>query len=117
MSWTEGYVLEVNYTSGFYGELSPLKLGLATLIKSIQPPDSSREFTYCELACGQGFTTNILAATYPHAQFYANDFNPSHIATARDLAAKAGMKNILFFDDRDKLSINFRRGMNPNRRF
>jgi len=99
MSWTEGYVLEVNYTSGFYGELSPLKLGLATLIKSIQPPDSSQEFTYCELACGQGFTTNILAATYPHAQFYANDFNPSHIATARDLAAKAGMKNILFFDD------------------
>ncbi len=51
------------------------------------------------MACGQGFTTNILAATYPHAQFYANDFNPSHIATARDLAAKAGMKNILFFDD------------------
>jgi SAM-dependent methyltransferase len=99
MSWTEGYVSEVNYTSGFYGELSPLKLGLATLIKSIQPPDSSQEFTYCELACGQGFTTNILAATYPHAQFYANDFNPSHIATARDLAAKAGMKNILFFDD------------------
>jgi SAM-dependent methyltransferase len=99
MSWTEGYVLEVNYTSGFYGELSPLKLGLATLIKSIQPPDSGQEFTYCELACGQGFTTNILAATYPHAQFYANDFNPSHIATARDLAAKAGMKNILFFDD------------------
>lgn len=99
MNWTEGYVSEVNYTSGFYGELSPLKLGLATLIKSIQPPDSSQEFTYCELACGQGFTTNILAATYPHAQFYANDFNPSHIATARDLAAKAGMKNILFFDD------------------
>jgi SAM-dependent methyltransferase len=99
MSWTEGYVSEVNYTSGFYGELSPLKLGLATLIKSIQPPDSSQEFTYCELACGQGFTTNILAATYPHAQFYANDFNPSHIATARDLAAKAGMNNILFFDD------------------
>jgi len=25
--------------------------------------------------------------------------------------------NILFFDDRDKLSINFKRGMNPNRRF
>ncbi|MGV2388328.1 MAG UNVERIFIED_CONTAM: hypothetical protein LVR29_08415 [Microcystis novacekii LVE1205-3] len=49
MSWTEGYVSEVNYTSGFYGELSPLKLGLATLIKSIQPPDSSQEFTYCEL--------------------------------------------------------------------
>jgi hypothetical protein len=64
MSWTEGYVLEVNYTSGFYGELSPLKLGLATLMKSIQPPDSGQEFTYCELACGQGFTTNILAATY-----------------------------------------------------
>lgn len=38
MSWTEGYVSEVNYTSGFYGELSPLKLGLATLIKSIHPP-------------------------------------------------------------------------------
>jgi hypothetical protein len=38
MSWTEGYVSEVNYTSGFYGELSPLKLGLATLIKPFNPP-------------------------------------------------------------------------------
>jgi SAM-dependent methyltransferase len=99
MSWTEGYVSEVNYTYGFYGELSPLKLALGTLIKLAQPIDSNQEFTYCELACGQGYTTNILAATYPHAQFYANDFNPNHIATARDLAAAAGMNNVKFFDD------------------
>lgn len=40
-----------------------------------------------------------MAATYPHAQFYANDFNPSQILEARTLAEAARLKNVQFFDD------------------
>ena len=99
MTWNDGYVSEINYTYGFYSELSPLRLGLATQLKAIQPPSSQATFNYCELACGRGYSTNLLAATYPQAQFYANDFNPSHILDARTLAEKAGTKNVQFFDD------------------
>ena len=99
MVWNEGYVAEVNYTYGFYGELSPLKLALASALKSIQTPNLVQSFNYCELACGRGYSTNLLAATYPQAQFYANDFNPSHIIEAKTLAEAAGTRNVHFFDD------------------
>jgi len=99
MVWSEGYVSEINYTNGFYGELSPLKLSLATALKSIHPHHTTKPFTYCELACGRGYTTNLLASTYPEAQFYANDFNPNHIFEAQTLAESAGTKNVQFFDD------------------
>lgn len=99
MVWSEGYVSEINYTNGFYGELSPLKLSLATALKSTHPPNTNKSFTYCELACGRGYTTNLLACTYPEAQFYANDFNPNHILEAKTLAESANTKNAHFFDD------------------
>lgn len=99
MAWTEGYVSEINYTYGFYGELSPLKLALACAIKAIHPPDTNQPFNYCELACGRGYTTNLLASCYPQAQFYANDFNPNHILEAKKLAQSAGSQNVHFFDD------------------
>lgn len=99
MAWNEGYVAEINYTYGFYGELSPLKLSLATALKSIHPPELNQPFNYCELACGRGYTTNLLASCYPQAQFYANDFNPNHIVEAQKLAQTADTKNVHFFDD------------------
>jgi SAM-dependent methyltransferase len=99
MTWNEGYVAEINYTYGFYGELSPLKLALATTLKSVHSPKINQSFNYCELACGRGYSTNLLASAYPHAQFYANDFNPSQIMEAKTLAEEAGTKNVHFFDD------------------
>lgn len=99
MAWNEGYVAEINYTYGFYGELSPLKLSLATALKSILPPDLNQPFNYCELACGRGYTSNLLASCYPQAQFYANDFNPNHILEAKKIAQTADTKNVHFFDD------------------
>ncbi|AGF52142.1 sll1526 [Synechocystis sp. PCC 6803] len=106
MTWNEGYVLEVNYTYGFYGELSPLKLALANTLKSLKSPNLEKNFNYCELACGRGYSTNLLASCYPQAQFYANDFNPSHIVEARTLAETAGTKNVHFFDDSFEEFIN-----------
>jgi SAM-dependent methyltransferase len=99
MNWNEGYVSEINYTYGFYGELSPLKLTLAARLKSIQTINLNQSFNYCELACGRGYSTNLLATAYPQAQFYANDFNPSQIIEARTLAEAAGTRNVHFFDD------------------
>ncbi len=99
MVWDEGYVSEINYTYGFYGHLSPNWSNFATLIKATQPLREQGDFTYCELACGHGYTTNLLAAAYPQGKFYATDFNPSQIAGAKALAEAAGSSNVHFFDD------------------
>lgn len=97
-AWTDGYVSEIAYTHGFYRELAPNLLAHAALAGNQSAPDPAQPLTYCELGCGQGVTTNLLAACNPHIQFYANDFNPSQIAGARQLAAEAGSGNVHFLD-------------------
>lgn len=97
-SWTSGYVAEIGYTYGFYGELTPAVLAFAALARDRQAPDVQERLAYCELGCGQGFTTNLLAAANPRIDFHATDFNPSHIVGARALAAAAGTTNVHFHD-------------------
>lgn len=96
--WTAGYVTDVEYTYGVYPELAPNHVDLALLIKGVRPPRSGAAFTYCELGCGQGMTSNLLAAANPSARFWAVDFNPAHIATARQLAEEAQISNVKFID-------------------
>ncbi|MBF9194428.1 class I SAM-dependent methyltransferase [Microvirga terrestris] len=99
-SWSAGYVVDVEYTHGFYQELTPSLLGFLTLLQGVQAPDlGSSSLAYCELGCGQGFSANLLAAANPHIQFYATDFNPGHIVGARDLAKAGGLHNVHFYDD------------------
>jgi SAM-dependent methyltransferase len=98
--WTSGYVVDVEYTHGFYREQSPTHLAYLCLMQGLQPPGLGGEpLTYCELGCGQGLTTNLLAAANPQIQFYATDFNPSHIDGARSLAQSAKLRNVHFADD------------------
>lgn len=98
-SWTDGYIAEITYTHGFYRELTPAMLRVAALARNQDAPDVASPLTYCELGCGQGFSTNLLAAANPHIRFYATDFNPTQVSGARDLAAAAGIGNVQFFDD------------------
>ena len=97
--WSGGYVSDIEYTTGFYRELSPLFLSFAAGLQRCRTLDISRPFNYCELACGQGFGTTLLAAAYPHGQFTGIDFNPAHIAGARALAADANLTNVTFREE------------------
>lgn len=99
MDWTEGYV-DIGYTHDFYRELTPALHRFALLSRSIDPGDVDLDrIRYCELGCGHGFSTALLAAAHPHAEFHANDFLPGHISYARKLATEAGTKNAHFYDD------------------
>lgn len=93
-SWTGGYTSDIEYTPGFYRELSPLYLAYMARLAGIQPPDINGEFTYCELACGRGLSTSIIAASFPQARFTGLDFNPAHIAEARQSVRESGLENI-----------------------
>jgi SAM-dependent methyltransferase len=99
-NWSAGYVVDIEYTHGFYQELTPSLLGFLTLLQGVQAPDlGSLALAYCELGCGQGFSTNLLAAANPHIQFHATDFNPGHIVGAQSLAQAGGLPNVQFYDD------------------
>ena len=99
-NWSAGYVVDVEYTHGFYQELTPSLLGFLALLQGVQAPDlGSASLAYCELGCGQGFSTNLLAAANPHIQFHATDFNPGHIVGAQSLAQAGGLQNVHFYDD------------------
>ena len=96
--WTKGYIADVDYSQGYYRELTPPLLAFALLAKGIRPPNPSGKLRYCELGCGHGFTANVIAATHPEAEVWATDFNPAFAATARRLAESAGIPNLKIFD-------------------
>jgi SAM-dependent methyltransferase len=97
--WSEGYVTDVAYTSNFYRDLSPVLLCHLGFLKSIQAPRVEAPFTFMELGCGHGLTTNVLAAVNPTGRFYAVDFNPLHVLEARTLAEEAGLANVTFLEE------------------
>jgi hypothetical protein len=94
-SWTSGYVAELDYTHGYYREMSPLILQLAMLSK-LQAHRVERPLRYLELGFGQGLSLNIHAAAY-NGEYWGTDFNPTQAANARELAAASGA-NINVFD-------------------
>lgn len=97
-SWGEGYVVDVSYAHGFYGELAPSALAFTALLGGVRPPAFEAPYTYYELGCGQGGTTAVLAAGNPQGRFYGIDFNPTHIHNAQALAAAAGLDNVSFLE-------------------
>jgi len=95
--WGSGYVTDTAYVNDFCRVQTPAILSLAALAKGVAVPGGRGEaIAYCDLGCGQGFTANLVAAANPHAEVFAADFNPTHIAGARALAGAAGLKNIEF---------------------
>jgi cyclopropane fatty-acyl-phospholipid synthase-like methyltransferase len=93
-NWTDGYVADIGYTYGYYGELSPERARFALLSAGYQTPEFG---TACELGFGQGLSVNIHAAASA-TQWFGTDFNPSQAAFARQLAAVSGSGAQLFDD-------------------
>ncbi|MBP6513944.1 MAG: methyltransferase regulatory domain-containing protein [Steroidobacteraceae bacterium] len=97
MNWSDGYVSDAEYTSHYYAELAPPHLDFAALAAGVMPPDrSGGRFRYCELGCGNGMSTTILAASNPDAEFVGIDFMPVHIANSRKAARRGGLTNVQF---------------------
>ena len=97
MSGTDGgYLTDVEYTGDFFPQLAPAWLAYIAAINGYAAPPLSGRFTWCELGCGKGLTTLLLAATHPTGDFHACDFNPAHIEYAERLRRAAGVSNAHF---------------------
>ena len=99
--WTEGYVGGIDYIRAVYRDWSPALLCFALTLRGWRPPEALRRggFTMAEPGCGHGLTSALLAGAHPAARFEAMDFNPSHIAGVRRLAADAGLANADFLEE------------------
>jgi hypothetical protein len=95
MDWSDGYVSEVDYTYGYYGELNPLQTKLKLLFAGYKPPEVK---TACELGFGQGVSFLCNAAA-TDIDWYGNDFNPNHVSFVNDAAHSAGLS--LYASDED----------------
>jgi len=96
--WSSGYVTDIEYTYGYYPELAPVLLNYIAVLGGHKPRPIEGEFSYCELGCGNGVSTNVMAACYPRGSFYGVDFNPNHIANANEVASAGGLSNVKFLE-------------------
>lgn len=90
--WTHGYVTDVGYTFGYYGELNPHRARIPLLNVGLAAPSIG---VACELGFGQGVSVNVHAAA-SDVRWYGTDFNPAHAAFAQSLAEAAGSDAALF---------------------
>ena len=97
-NWMGGYVSDVAYTLGYYRELSPAFLTYVCESNGVKGPPAGRRLRYCELGCGRGYGTALLAAANPDMDFVGIDFNPTHIAEAQAFADKVGLANLTFLE-------------------
>src|SRR5262249_43548645 len=81
-----------------YRELAPTFLNFACVINGVVAPEPEKPLRYCELGCGRGYGTVLLAAANPNSHYVGIDFNPAHIAEARGLAKRAGVSNVTFLE-------------------
>jgi len=92
MSWTAGYMTDIEYVHAYCTELNPLKQRLALLVSGLAASEPS---VACELGFGQGLTVNIHAAT-SSLEWWGTDFNPVQAGFARQLTNLAGSGAKLF---------------------
>lgn len=95
--WTDGYQTAVNYTFGYYKDLSPSYQKFCLLLNGVDCPENKSEHHHCELGFGQGVSLNIHSCS-SLGTFYGTDFNPAHAAHANVLAEYSQVDHH-FFDD------------------
>lgn len=87
-AWTDGYQTTVNYTYGYYKDLSPNFQQFCLLLNGVDCSEQNENHQHCELGFGQGVSLNIHAAT-SLGRFYGTDFNPAHAAHSTMLAEQS----------------------------
>lgn len=92
----DDYVTDVDYVDGFYEFQSPAALNWVALLNGFAPLPLDGEFNYCELGCGHGLTSTLLATSYPRARFWAIDINATYVDRAAARASAVGADNLCF---------------------
>lgn len=95
-SWDMGYHSDSQYIYQYFSIFNPLWLKFVLTANGLNFPDMKKGYA-CELGFGQGISINMHALA-SNVQWYGNDFNPSQVNFARDLAS-IGHANVHLYDD------------------
>jgi SAM-dependent methyltransferase len=95
---SEDYITDTPYTWGFYSDFGPLNLSYVAMLSGLTPVDLREPFRFLELGCGNGVSTNVYAACFPHGEFVGVDLNPEHVANATSLSTAGDLSNIAFHE-------------------
>lgn len=98
MARLDGYVANMEYVHNYCREMSPSALNFVLAMQGIEPVRLDQGFSCCDLGCGQGLSSNIFASCHPEGEFHAIDFNPAHILGAREMARRAKLENVTFWE-------------------
>ncbi len=90
------FLRDVDYQSSFFPMMAPAHLNYVCATNGLEGPPVESGFSYCEIGCGVGKTTNILAAANPNGRFWGIDISRRHIDAARELAAGGKLDNVEF---------------------
>jgi SAM-dependent methyltransferase len=93
-----GYVVDAPYTARYHDLQSPARIAYSIACAGFEHPVAPGAFRYAELGCGNGVTLAMLAALHPDSSFLGVDINPAHVASANELAAAAGLRNLVFLE-------------------
>ncbi|OYV54109.1 MAG: SAM-dependent methyltransferase [Acidiphilium sp. 20-67-58] len=115
MNLSNGYVTDITYSSGYYVEQSPRLTALVALLtgQDARMPGPDEPFHFLDIGSGRGFTALVMAVANPGWTVTGIDFNRAHVADAREMAARAGIRNCRFieadladFDDTDLPAVD-----------
>lgn len=98
MQWSDGYTVDVPFPDQVVRPALPPWLNLVSVLHGFPPLPADRPITYMELACGTGRTSLAVAATWPQAEVWACDVNPTHVEECRRLARASDLQNVRFVE-------------------
>jgi len=93
-------VTDIPYPARCHPAQSQSVMALAAILNNFhaQLAPGSKKFHFADFGCGAGTTALITAAANPAWRVTGLDFNPGHIAEARETARAAGILNAQFFE-------------------
>lgn len=86
-----GYDTDTNYNYGYFSLLNPYQTRFNFIARGIAFPKLGPETNACELGFGNGVSL-VMHAANSQINWYGNDFNPSQVGFAQELADKANVK-------------------------
>ena len=86
----------LDYSANFFTFLTPIEMVSAAYVNNIPAPDITGDFVHCDVGCGNGVSSNVMASAYPQARFIGVDLSQSHIENAKAQAKDFGNQNCDF---------------------
>ncbi len=109
----DGYLTRAPYARTLQPEAAPAWLDFVATQAGYRAPRRrpGDPFSFCDLGCGHGTTSNLLAAALPQGRFLGLDAMAEHTKSARAFAKAHGIGNVTF--KRDTFAAALKRDYGP----